>query len=365
MFDRRRLLATVGAVAVSAAARADASGLIEEPWSAGGIFGTLARPARGPDRGPAVLLLAGSGPSPRDGTFRTLQQIAHGLAAAGIRSLRYDKRGVGESRALVTREEDLIFDLFVEDAVAAVRDLSGRSDVSSVVIIGHSEGALLATLAAGKIPVAGIALLAGPGRRLDVILREQFQKAPLPESLRSEALQIIDKLVAGERVTDVYQEFRPVFRPSVQPFLMSMFAIDPAAALARISVPALIVSAARDIQITRTDFDALSKARPDARTLVLAEANHIFKAAPSDLADRPAQIRSYDASAPARAGAGAGACRVRPSGRAVAPASVPNRRGGTRLIGVILTRIAADPVPGLADPASAAGRHDGGPRWAF
>jgi uncharacterized protein len=302
MLNRRRLLATIGGVAVLTArigdARADATALVEEPWSAGGLFGTLARSARGADRGPAVLLLAGSGPSPRDGALGAFRQIAHGLAAAGIRSLRYDKRGVGESRALVTREDDLVFGDFVDDAVMAVRELSARSDVSSVVIIGHSEGALIASLAASRIPVAGIVLLAGAGRRLDVVLREQLQKGGVPESLRNEAFQIIDKLVAGERVPDVYQEFRPVFRPSVQPFLISAFAIDPAVALARVSVPVLIVSAARDIQITQADFDALRRAKPDARTLVLADANHVLKAAPADLADRPAQLRSYDPSAP-------------------------------------------------------------------
>ena len=302
MPDRRSLLAAIGAVGVSAAripaAMAEDAARAEEPWSAGGIFGTLARPARGSARGPAVLLLAGSGPSPRDGTFGTLRQIAHGLAAAGIRSLRYDKRGIGESRALVTREDELIFEHFVDDAVAAARALSSRREVSSLCIIGHSEGALIATLAAAKVPVAGIVLLAGAGRRLEVVLREQLQNAPMPESLRAEAMQILDALAAGRRVADVIEEFRPIFRPSVQPFLISTFALDPAAALARVSIPALIVSAGRDIQIGAADFDALTKARPDARTLVLPEANHVFKAAPPDLADRPAQIKSYDPSAP-------------------------------------------------------------------
>src|SRR5262249_3581451 len=102
MLNRRSLLSAIGVGAVSAAL-ADDPAVVEEPWSAGGIFGTLARPAKGPERGPTALLLAGSGPSPRDGTFGTQRQIAHGLAGSGIRSLRYDKRGVGGSRALVTR----------------------------------------------------------------------------------------------------------------------------------------------------------------------------------------------------------------------------------------------------------------------
>src|SRR2546425_546551 len=125
-------LAAAGAAAWMPAATGQEAAMLEEPWSAGGLFGTLARPAKGPARGPAALLLAGSGPSPRDGSFGTLQQIAEGLAAAGIRSLRYDKRGIGASAGLVTREDDLTFDLYVDDAVRVARDLAGRSEVSRV-----------------------------------------------------------------------------------------------------------------------------------------------------------------------------------------------------------------------------------------
>ena len=298
--DRRAVLNAIAAAGVTAwmPATAQEAVLAEEPWSAGGLFGTLARPAMGPARGPAVLLLAGSGPSPRDGSFGTQRQIAEGLAAAGIRSLRYDKRGIGASRALVTREDDLTFGLYVDDAVAATRDLSGRGEISGVVIIGHSEGALLATLATAKVPVTGIVLLAGIGRRLDVVLREQLQTIPAPDDFRKEALHILDRLVGGERVADVPQAHWALFRPSVQPFLLSVFAVDPAAALARVSVPVMIVSAGRDLQVTRADFESLTKAKPDARALVLAEANHVFKAAPADLADREAQVKSYDRAAP-------------------------------------------------------------------
>ncbi len=299
-FDRRRwlVLAAAALFVIASTAVSVQETMSEEPWSHGGIAGTLARPAKGPARGPAVLLLAGSGGSPRDGSFGTLRQIAEGLAAAGIRSLRYDKRGVGESRALVTREDDLTFDLYVDDAAAAARELAGRSEVSSVVIAGHSEGALLAILAAAKVPAAGIVSLAGTGRKLDAVLREQLQNIPAPEPLRSEAFQILDRLAAGERVSEVPRPHWPLFRPSVQPFLLSVFAVDPGAALARVTVPVLVVSAGRDLQVTRADFDLLTKAKPNARTLVLPDANHVFKLAPADLSNREAQLKSYDPAAP-------------------------------------------------------------------
>lgn len=278
--------------------RAEQARFREELWSNEGLYGTLVLPPRAEQARPAVLLLAGSGPSPRDGTFGTQRQIAEGLAGAGIASLRYDKRGVGASRFSVLREEDLTIQLYAEDAVKAARNLGARRDVSSVFIVGHSEGALLATMAAEKTPVGGIALLAGIGRNLAGVIREQLTKLPMPQDLRAEALQILESLRAGHAVPLVRPELALLFRPSVQPFLISSFAIDPAEALKRVSAPVLLVRAGRDLQVPEKDFAILRSARPDAPAVVLEEANHVFKPAPADLADREAQNRSYDPVAP-------------------------------------------------------------------
>jgi fermentation-respiration switch protein FrsA (DUF1100 family) len=304
MMNRREL---IGAFAVTAATLATSrvaaqeSPMIDESWSVGGLAGSLARPKNGPARGPAVLIIAGSGPEPRDGSYRTYIELAQGLAGEGIRSLRYDKRGIGGSRGLVTREDDLTVQTFADDAITAARDLAARPDVSAVVIAGHSEGSLLATLAAAKTAPAGIVHLAGPGRKLDVILREQIIAIPLPpaqEHYRQEAIEILDKLVRGERVPNVPPEQAVLFRTSVQAFLISMFAVDPAAGFGKLTQPALVVQGASDIQVRMADFELLTTARPDARKLLLPATNHVFKRAPVDLTDRAGQQKSYDRNAP-------------------------------------------------------------------
>jgi pimeloyl-ACP methyl ester carboxylesterase len=171
--SRRRAAQLIGAAlagpAVSSTWAQDAA-MIEEPWSHAGLAGTLARPKKGPARGSAVLIIAGSGPTDRDGngplvSTDTYRLLAAGLAAQGVASLRYDKRGIGGSAGLVKREEDVRFDDFVADAVAASRDLMGRTDVSRLVIAGHSEGALIAIRVAQKVDVAGLVLLAAPDVR--------------------------------------------------------------------------------------------------------------------------------------------------------------------------------------------------------
>jgi pimeloyl-ACP methyl ester carboxylesterase len=246
-------------------------------------------------RGPAVLIIAGSGPTDRDGngpliSTDTYRLLAAGLAMHGVRSLRYDKRGIGGSAGLVAREEDMRFDHLVGDAAAAGRSLAARDDVSSLVLAGHSEGGLIATLAARRITVAGLVLLAAPGRPLADILRTQFRAAPMPEALRAEALRITDALAAGEHVADIPGELAPVFRTPVQPYLRSVLPIDPRAELAQLSLPVLLLYGARDLQIPLSDRDRLAKARPDARVVTVPAANHVLKSAPSD---REGNIKTY------------------------------------------------------------------------
>jgi pimeloyl-ACP methyl ester carboxylesterase len=251
------------------------------------LHGTFARPANGTERGPAVLILAGSGPTDRNGngpqlSTDTYRKLAEGLAAAGIRSLRYDKRGIGESRAMVTREDDLSFDDFVLDAVTAAKDLSQRPGVSAVVLAGHSEGAILALGAASRSPARGIVLLCAPGRDLIEIIRAQL-KGKLPPDLDVSANTILDELAAGRRVADMPQPLQAIFRPSVQPFLISTSRFDPAKLIAGTTLPILVLHAERDLQVMRADLDALRAAKPQARYVLLPEANHTLKTAPADL----------------------------------------------------------------------------------
>lgn len=273
--------------------------MIEQPWSVGGVQGTIAKPDD-QTRGPAVLILAGSGPTDRNGNgpgtppillTDSYRLLAAGLAEHGILSLRYDKRGVAKSRALVTREEELLFGAFVADAVAAVQSLAARPDVSSVLIAGHSEGGMIALAAAARVPVAGLILLATPGRSLLAVLRGQL-KGQLPPDLDASANAIMDSLAAGKRVDDPPQQLAALFRPSVQPFLISIANFDPAAAFARSTVPALIVHAGRDLQVSSRDFEALRAARSDAQILELPEANHVLKTSPADIEGNRALYRN-------------------------------------------------------------------------
>lgn len=256
------------------------------------LSATLALPAH-PQPGPAVLLISGSGPTDRDGNSTiagvrpaTMRLIADGLAADGIASLRYDKRGIGASRVEAFDEAKLRFSTYVDDAVAAAKMLGAQPGVVCVILAGHSEGALIALLAAHRAPTCGVVTLAGSGRALRDTLRDQLTN--LPEPPRTKAIAAVGDLAAGKPV-DV-PELPALFRPAIQPYLMSQLAIDPAAELAGLKVPAMIVQGTTDLQINPADAALLQRARPEATLLMLDGTNHVLKSAP---AERAANLATY------------------------------------------------------------------------
>jgi pimeloyl-ACP methyl ester carboxylesterase len=271
--------------------------------AAGGLAGTLVMPG-GVERPPVALIIAGSGPTDRDGTgpgvaFPYLRRLTDGLAARGIASLRYDKRGIGGSRTAALPEDRLRIDRFVDDAAIWVDWLRRRQELGPVFAVGHSEGGLIASLMVARSDVRGLVLLNSPGRRFATVLRQQLEPT-LPSALRDEALATLAALERGERVTTVSPELAPLFRPSVQPYLMSLMPIDPAAILAAATVPVMMVSGGRDLQIGAADAEALLRARPDARRWHGDDMNHVLAATPGD---RTENLRTYaDPAAPLAAG---------------------------------------------------------------
>jgi pimeloyl-ACP methyl ester carboxylesterase len=245
---------------------------------------------------PTVLIHPGSGPTDRDGNQRqfrndSLKQLAEALAARGIASLRIDKRGVGASAGAAKSEADLRFDDYMADAAAWLDFLKQRRGSSPVFALGHSEGTLIMTLAAERQPVAGLVLVAGTALRFGVLLRRQLDDAGLPPTERAWAESTLASLEAGRTVDDVRPEWQWLFRPSAQPYLISWARHDPTAALARLTVPALVVQGTTDIQASPADAERLAASRAGVRMLLIDGMNHVLKTAP---ADRAGNIATYN-----------------------------------------------------------------------
>ena len=239
------------------------------------------------------MLICGSGATDRDGNNpqmkgNSIRYLAEDLCAKGVASLRYDKRGIARSVESAMPEQDIHISTYVEDAKGWIEALS--KDYDRVVVVGHSEGAKIGTMAsAGNSRVAGLVLLAGAGRPTDEILKTQIrQTSPMVlESVSS----IIDTLKTGRMVEQVPQMLYALFRPSVQSYLISDFAVDPVEVLQGVDVPVLIIQGDKDLQIGVEDARLLQEARPDAELVIIPNMNHVLK--PCVSTDMAVQMETY------------------------------------------------------------------------
>ena len=259
----------------------------------GNLQGTLLVP---PSKGkvPVALLIAGSGPTDRNGNNprmknNSLKLLAEALYRHGIATLRYDKRGVGASKQAGLSEENLRFGMYINDAEGWVNLLARNKMFGSIIVIGHSQGSLIGMVAAQNPAVKKFISLEGAGEPIQVVLRRQLESQP--EQVKALALPILDSLQNGQKVKNVSPLLYTLFRPSIQPYWMSWFRYDPQKEMAKLHKPVLIVQGTTDIQVSRTDAENLKKANPAARLLIVKGMNHILKNAP---AGRLENIKTYN-----------------------------------------------------------------------
>jgi len=260
----------------------------------GELFGSLLLP-KSDSPVPVVLILSGSGPTDRDGNNPdggrndSLKRLAWVLAKHNVASVRFDKRGVAASLAATPDERNLSVEAYVADAVAWGQKLKADPRFGPLILLGHSEGALIASLAAPKVDAAAVISLSGTARPIDQVLRRQLARS-LPPPLMLRSNELLDSLKAGRTDDNVPAPLQVIFRPSVQPYLISLFRQDPAAAFAQLKMPALIVQGSNDIQVQVDDAKLLKAAKPDAQLALIEGMNHVLRIVPNDV---KRQLASY------------------------------------------------------------------------
>ena len=264
----------------------------------GDISATLSAPAESSDV--AVLIVAGSGPTDRNGNSGqglnsyAYKMLADELVKGGVAVLRYDKRAIGRSTLNdPTIIPNLVFDDFVDDAVRCV-DYLRDEGFKKVVVAGHSEGGEIALHLALRedVKVDGLVLLCCPGYSMDQILMAQLSAQLVPQyiGLMATATNIIKSIKRGDSVAveSIPQELLSLFHPSVQPFLCSSMAFDPAELMSRVEQPTLIISGGRDIQVAKDNADRLMAVAKCGEHIHFDQMTHILKSA--DTNDRIQQL---------------------------------------------------------------------------
>lgn len=246
---------------------------------------------------PLVIIIAGSGPTDMNGNTigselqnNSLKMLAEGLAAKGIASLRYDKRGIGKSQAAIMSEEELRFEHYIDDAAAWADMLSADKRFSTIAIAGHSEGSLIGMVAAQKsTAVKAYISIAGCGRPAHEVIEEQLN--PQPEQVRNEAAAINRELLQGRIVEDVPNYLAALYRKSVQPYLISWFRYNPAKEIAKLKIPVLILQGDKDIQVGVKEAERLYLARMFSSFYIIEGMNHVLKHCEGN--DMLSQLEAY------------------------------------------------------------------------
>lgn len=220
-----------------------------------------------------VLLIAGSGALDRDENGRkirinSLKEIAEYLANHQIASMRYDKRGVGESEGSYW---DTGFLDNVADAESALKYLRSRSVAKGkpAFVMGHSEGALIATHLAAEHPdLCGAILVGGAAQTGESVMRWQAVEvarglrgfnAFLIRLLHIDVAKAQDKAMRKVKRSPKNWHRVGIVRKMNAKWLREFMAYDPKLDLARVKIPVLALTGSKDIQVDPSDLRRMSE----------------------------------------------------------------------------------------------------------
>ncbi len=228
-----------------------------------------------------VILIAGSGPTDRNGNNsamknNSLKFLAQGLAQNGISVYSYDKRIFEITKKPDFKEEDLSFQDFITDAIDVVNYFKKEKKYKKIIVAGHSEGSLIGMIASKEANTDGFISLAGAGSPIDEVL--EFQIGQNSPQFLEETKTILAELRKGNTVTEITPSLASLFRPSVQPYMISWIKYNPQQEIKKLKkIPVMIINGSADLQVQVSEAEALKQAKPDAKYLIIQDMNHVFK----------------------------------------------------------------------------------------
>ena len=246
------------------------------------IHGTLLESAK--SNSVLSIIISGSGPTDRDGNNTSLKSdylkmLAEGLFENGISSYRYDKRGVGNSIGNIQSGNDIKFIDYINDVVSIINHFNDIKEYKQIVVIGHSEGALIGMIASRLIADSFISI-SGAGE--DYLTLIQRQLSIQPAYVKSMSDPIIEKLKNKELVDSVPPLINSLFNNTIQKFLIDASSYDPKDEISKLDIPVLIVQGSNDIQIEIKDAQLLHNAAIKSRLEIIQGMNHVFRQSPEN-----------------------------------------------------------------------------------
>jgi len=248
------------------------------------IEGTLFTPEKTSKATKLVILIAGSGPTDRNGNQKgvdnnSLKFLAEALAINNTAVFSYDKRLFAQKKLGTIDEKTLRFDDFITDATDVITYFKSQKKYAKIIVAGHSEGSLIGMVAAKNNADSYISL-EGAGRPINLVLSEQLAKqAPAHIEECNKNLELLSQ---GKTFENKNPLLASLFRESVQPYLISWMKYDPQQEIKKLSIPILIINGTKDLQTTEKEAYLLKEANPKAEIKIIENMNHIFKEIKAD-----------------------------------------------------------------------------------
>ncbi len=253
--------------------------LIKIQVNGGELAGILTTPIKTKSKSlPIVLFVPGAGAVPKNGVANEFEMLSIELANRGIASLRYDKRGSFDSNGIEINEDKIRVADYVADISAIIEHLKGGKKFTDVFVLGHYQGALYSALAIQKTKVDGFISVAGAGRTIDVILKEQIKANELnPQIVIDEANMAINELKKGNKV-EVSELVEPFLKPSIQNYLIDWMSYDPVEVYKKIkNTPIVIIQGKNDIEVKDKDAKLLADALENNEPILIEKMSHVLK----------------------------------------------------------------------------------------
>ena len=224
-----------------------------------------------------VIIIAGSGPTDRDGNQNflknnALKKLAVGLTDKNIATFRYDKRIVKQIRK-GNVDKNILFNDFITDAISVLDYFKNQRRFNAIYIAGHSQGSLVGLVAA-KDRADGFISLAGAGQTIDNVILDQITKtAPM---LTQEAEKVFAILRTGKTTNDYPKALAAIFNKEVQPFISNWMSYNPQTELQKLNIPILIINGTKDLQVTEAEAELLHQAAPQSKLQIIENMNHVL-----------------------------------------------------------------------------------------
>ncbi len=265
-------------MAVFAVMLVDNSGELKFKVNDGTIYGTILKPSQDSNKSLAIIV-AGSGPTDRDSNTPIIEGKNDSLKDNGIASFRYDKRTSGKS-AKTMKDIPADFNLFVDDLVKCIRYIKQNENYDQIYLIGHSQGSLVAILAAQQEEVDGVISLAGAARPIDEVMAEQYGR--IDSSLEKQVREEVKAIKEGRESVIENEDLKKAFTEENREFLRTWMVYNPSEEAAKLNIPVYYIYGTSDSQVKAVEIQYFGDMINDKNSKVISDMNHVLKATPED-----------------------------------------------------------------------------------